>query len=80
MDEPDVPKALAQCRPYGLAVDPMQTSYFVAREVLVPSPRPDMNPFEERLFMLLSATNLSATAYFQIPPGQIVELGLQVEV
>jgi KUP system potassium uptake protein len=80
MDEPDMPGALELCRAHGLAVDPRAASFFVCRETLVPSPRPEMNPFEERLFMLLSASNLSATAYFRIPPGQVVELGVQVEV
>jgi hypothetical protein len=42
---------------------------------MIPSPRPEMNPFEERLFMLLSAGNQPATAYFGLPPDQVVELG-----
>jgi hypothetical protein len=68
MDEPDVPRALGLCRAHGLPVDPAQTSYFLLRETLVPSPRPELGPLEERLFMLLSAGSLSATAYFRIPP------------
>ncbi len=39
-----------------------------------------MNPLEERLFILLAASNLPATAYFQIPPDQVVELGMQLEI
>ena len=80
MDEPDVPRALERCRAHAVPVDLAATSYFVARETLIPSPRPELNPLEERLFMLLAATSLSATAYFQIPPDQVVELGLQLEV
>jgi KUP system potassium uptake protein len=80
MDEPDVPRALERCRAHALPVDLAATSYFVARETLIPSPRPELNPLEERLFMLLAATNLSATAYFGIPPDQVVELGLQLEI
>jgi KUP system potassium uptake protein len=80
MDDPGVPQVLSHCRPHGLPVDPAMTSYFLARETLVPSPRPELNPVEERLFMALAATNLSATAYFRIPPDQVVELGIQVEV
>jgi K+ transporter len=30
--------------------------------------------------MLLAAGNLSATAYFGIPPNRVVELGTQVEI
>ena len=80
MDEPDVPRALERCRAHAVPVDLAATSYFVARETLIPSPRPELNPLEERLFMLLAATSLSATTYFQIPPDQVVELGLQLEV
>jgi KUP system potassium uptake protein len=80
MDEPDIPRALERCRAHALPVDLAATSYFVARETLIPSPRPELNPFEEQLFMLLMASNLSATTYFQIPPDQVVELGLQLEI
>ena len=30
--------------------------------------------------MLLSASNQPATAYFRIPPDQVVELGAQIEI
>jgi KUP system potassium uptake protein len=80
MDEPNVPRALALCHRHGLAIDLMRTSFFVSRETLVQSASPEMNPLEERIFMLLAASNLPATAYFCIPPGQIVELGTQIEV
>ena len=80
MDDPDIPRALERCRAHALPVDLAATSYFVARETLIPSPRPELNPLEERLFMLLTASNLSATSYFRIPPDQVVELGLQLEI
>ena len=80
MDDPNIPRALERCRAHALPVDLAATSYFVARETLIPSPRPELNPLEERLFMLLTASNLSATTYFCIPPDQVVELGLQLEI
>jgi K+ transporter len=46
----------------------------------VPSSRPDLNPVEERVFLLLAASNLSAAAYFRLPPDQVVELGIRGEV
>ena len=79
-DDPDVPRALMLCRPHGVPIDLELTSYFLSRETLVPSDRPEMSPVEERLFMLLTATNLPATAYFKLPPDQVVELGFQVEI
>ena len=80
MESPNVPRALDLCRAHALAIDPMLTTYFLTRETLIPSPRPELNPFEERLFMLLAASNLSAAAYFRLPADQVVELGLQLEV
>jgi KUP system potassium uptake protein len=80
MDEPDVPRALERCRPQGLAIEPMTQSYFIARETLIPSTRPEMGPLEEKLFIALSATALAATRYFKLPPDRVVELGTQVEI
>jgi KUP system potassium uptake protein len=80
MDEPDVPRALELCRPQGLALEPMAMSYFIARETLLPSTRPEMKPLEEKLFIALSATALTATRHFNLPPDRVVELGTQVEI
>ncbi len=80
IDQPNVPQALQLCRAHGLPIDPMACSFFLARETLIPSPHPEMNPLEERLFIFLSELNQPATAYFQIPPGQVVELGTQIEI
>ncbi|MFO1069423.1 MAG: potassium transporter Kup [Geminicoccaceae bacterium] len=80
LDKPDIPRALALCAVSDLRVDPMRVSYFLGRETLIPTRHPAMGPVEARLFVLLSASNLSATSYFGIPPGQVVELGSQVEL
>jgi len=39
-----------------------------------------MGPVEARVFTFLSAGSLAATAYFQIPPERVVELGTQLEI
>jgi KUP system potassium uptake protein len=80
MDEPDVPRAMELCRARGRRADPLWTSYFIGRETLIPSPRPPMGPVEAQVFAFLSATSLSATAYFRIPTDRVVELGTQLEV
>jgi KUP system potassium uptake protein len=80
MDAPNVPLALEQCRKLGLAIDMMRASFFLGRETLIASANPALNRLQEQLFIALSATNLSATTFFGIPPGQVVELGAQVEI
>jgi len=56
------------------------TSFFLAREIMVPTPGQGLNPIEERVFMVLAAGGLPATAYFRLPPGRVVEVGAQVEI
>jgi KUP system potassium uptake protein len=80
MERPDVPKALELCRARGLALEPMATSFFLGRETLVPSTRPELGPLEEQIFIGLSATALAATYHFRLPPDRVVELGTQVEI
>jgi len=80
MDDPNVMKVLELCRKHGLATDMMETSFFIGRETLVASEHTGLPRWQEHLFIALSATALSATAFFSIPPGQVVELGAQVEI
>lgn len=80
MDRPDVPKALRRCSNFGLEVDPLKASFFLSRETLIASKLPDMGPIEERIYMALSATAMSATSFFRIPPDLVLELGTHVEI
>jgi len=80
MDDPEVPQVLELCRKQGLATDMMETSFFIGRETLVACEHTGLPRWQEQLFIALSATALSATAFFSIPPGQVVELGAQVEI
>jgi KUP system potassium uptake protein len=52
----------------------------LGRETLIPTPSPPLGPVEARVFTWLSSGNLTATAYFKIPPERVVELGTQIEV
>ncbi|HEY0835215.1 MAG TPA: potassium transporter Kup [Azospirillum sp.] len=80
MEQPHVPQALERCRKYGLHIDMMETSFFLGRETLIPSRRSGLPTWREPLFIALSKTALSATEFFCIPPGRVVELGTQVEI
>ena len=79
-ETPDVPEALAALRRPGLPFESMQTSYFLGRERILSSSREGMALWRERLFALISNNARSATAFFDIPPNRVVELGAQVEI
>jgi KUP system potassium uptake protein len=80
METPDVPDLLRAAARFGLHFDMMQTSFFLGRETLIPSSRPGMARWRERLFALMSRNAQPATAFFGIPVNRVVELGAQIEI
>jgi KUP system potassium uptake protein len=80
MENPSVPEILDRCREKGLDLKLMGTSFFLGRETLIPSKRPGMALWREGLFAWMSRNARSATAFFQIPPNRVVELGAQIEL
>ena len=87
MDSSHILRSLEACRAYGLTFDIMETSFFVGRETLVRMPRARaikdpaaLGPWRGPLFIALWGFSLNATAFFRIPPGRVVELGIQIEI
>ncbi len=81
MQSPNVLEALRRCRPAGLRLNPNDTSYYLGRETLVPTPgRTGMSQWRKRLFRLLSRNARSATDFFNIPPNRVVEIGTHIEL
>ncbi|MDO8605255.1 MAG: potassium transporter Kup [Phaeospirillum sp.] len=78
--EPDIPKVLRLCKAFGLEFDMMDTSFFLGRETLISSVHPEMAEWRERLFVVMSRNAVSATDFFRIPAGRMVELGVQVQL
>jgi len=78
--EPDIPKMLRLCKAFGLEFDVMQTSFFLGRETLIPSVQPELPFWREQLFIVMSRNAVSATDFFRIPAGRVVELGTQVQL
>ena len=80
LETPDVPAALAQAASLGLETDSARTSYFLGRETLLTGGRSGMAGWRKKLFALMSQNARSPTAYFNLPPGRVIELGMQVEI
>ena len=85
METPDVKEVLQRCRDFGIAARPLETSYYLGREQLIPRRGPwkkhgmSMNIGRKKLFSVMSRNARSATEYFQLPPNRVVELGTQIE-
>ncbi|MFZ6812999.1 potassium transporter Kup [Undibacterium sp. Rencai35W] len=79
-NEPDIPKALELCETYGLKFEPMETSYFIARQTIVSRPGSGMALWREWLFVAMSRNARDAADYYQVPTNRVIEVGSQVEI
>jgi KUP system potassium uptake protein len=80
MEEIDVPAALAQLKDIGQQCRMMDTSFFLARQTLLPSAHPGMAIWRERFFAWMLRNAVSAMEFFKLPTNRVVELGSQVEI
>lgn len=78
-ETPDVPAALREALPESVRFQPGKATYFLGRETYGVGRHAT---FIDRLRLMLFATMArnasSATAYFQLPAGRVVELGAQI--
>ncbi|HEY5710317.1 MAG TPA: potassium transporter Kup [Allosphingosinicella sp.] len=80
MQETNVPAALARVDACGPQFKMMDTSFFLARQTLIASPKPGMMIWREKLFAWMLRNAESAMEFFNLPPNRVVELGSQVEI
>ena len=79
-DEPDVPAALAQLRASGCVVDDMDTSYFLSRDVVVPTLGGGMADWREKPSAGMHRNAAAAADFPRLPTNRVVELGSKVEI
>ncbi len=79
-NDPDVPRALEQIRSHGCELDPMTTSYFLSRDVVVPTIGGGMPPWREKLFAHMHRNAGAAADFLNLPNNAVVELGSKVEI
>jgi KUP system potassium uptake protein len=79
MQRPNVPEILERCAELGVNVG-TDVSYYLSRESLMLTGRSGMAQWRKALFAFLSRNAHSVTDFFSIPPGRVIELGMQVEI
>lgn len=81
MDELDVPKAIRALKGQEKELDLDQVTYYIGRQTPIPTIKSvGMAPWRERLFAFMARSATHAVDFFKLPPQQVVELGLEVEV
>ena len=85
MESPDVKEIMELLRRQGVRSRPLETSYYLGREQLIPLNKSwkknglTMNVWRKHLFALMAKNSRSAAEFFQLPPNRVVELGTQIE-
>jgi KUP system potassium uptake protein len=85
MESPDVKEIMELLRRAGVRSRPLETSYYLGREQLIPLRKAwkqgglTMNIWRKRLFAVMSKNARSAAEFFKLPPNRVVELGTQIE-
>jgi KUP system potassium uptake protein len=79
-NEPDVPEALALLQNRPFALEEMETSYFLSRDIVVPTLRKGMAAWREKLFAQMHRNASAAADYLSLPTNRVVELGSKLEI
>ncbi len=77
---PDIPHALELIRDQGIKLDLPEAMFFISRETLIPSSNPALNPWQERIFILMFRNASNPIVFFGIPSKQAMEIGTLVEI
>lgn len=89
MEIPKMKHILEACRQRDINFSVSETTFVLGRETIIaskngPAPEranePRMFHWRERLFAVMSKNAERPTAFFRIPPNQVIEVGIQVEI
>ncbi|MBI5535522.1 MAG: KUP/HAK/KT family potassium transporter [Deltaproteobacteria bacterium] len=80
MEGPDIPSLMARVKASGVHINLDDVSFFLGRESLVFTGSSGMSLLRKLFFKVLSQNAVPASAFFRLPPGRVVELGIQVEI
>jgi KUP system potassium uptake protein len=89
MESPNVPEMLRTLESRGardamglggLIVKPMDTTFYLGRETLLPGGPGPLARWRKALFILMARNALPATQFFSLPPNRVVEMGAQIQL
>jgi KUP system potassium uptake protein len=80
MESPDVSALMKIIVERGAPLKPRETTYYFNREMIISGGEARMWEWEKALYALLSRNARPAKDYYKIPPTQIIELGLPIQL
>ena len=80
LEQPNVPRAVMQCRAEGVTLDPQAAVYVLSPETIIATPRPGMALWREHLFAFMARNAARPAGFFRIPPSRVLEVAGQIEL
>jgi len=80
MEEPKIQNVLALSHEKGMEFTLENASFFLGREKLFMGDRPKMGRWRTGLFLFMSRNAMDASAFFNIPPDKMIEVGIPLEL
>ncbi len=80
MESPSVRNILSLAREQGVDFNIDTTSFFLGREKLTMSKKPEMGLWRTKLFLFLSRNAQEPIAFYDIPADQVIEVGMRLEL
>jgi KUP system potassium uptake protein len=80
MESPDVARLLERIRCQGVALNLGSTTFYFNREMIITGGNARMFEWQKRLYAFLSRNARQARDYYQLPPMQIIEVGLPIQL
>jgi KUP system potassium uptake protein len=80
MQQPNVPQILERCAAQGLETQKSDTTYYLGRQTLLTTGKAPVARWRKVLFAYLARNSRPPSAFFDLPPNRVVELGLQIEL
>lgn len=80
MEIPKIKHILEACRERGISFAIQDTAFVLGRETILATGSPTMSMWREQIFAFMARNAERPTAFFKIPPNQVIEVGIQVEI
>lgn len=86
METPKMKHILEACRQKDINFNVNETTFVLGRETIIATKgpakpdEPHMSHWREHLFAVMAKNAQRPTAFFRIPPNQVIEVGIQVEI
>lgn len=80
MESPDVSALIEDIRDLGVPLKPAEATYYFNREMIITGGDARMWEWQKHFYGFLSRNARQARDYYQLPPMQIIEVGLPIQL